>query len=308
MTIQQALQISTKKLKQKNISSASLDAEVLLLEALTRCGKNIDKSWLYVNSEYELDKKEEKLFLDFIKRRTKYEPIAYIMGKKEFYGYEFYVNKNTLIPRPETEFIIKKVLEITNAVEKKKETLALIDIGTGSGCIIISILNELIKIRKGETIKTAVANEISASAMKAAKKNAKKYKLEKKIIFIKGDMSKIFSRKALSDAKNIIITANLPYIKNAEFKTLSKDVRLYEPKIALMGGAEGINVIKKLIHELAGAQKLFLNKKIWIVLEISPRQAEDVKKNITNALKTDSIETAKDLAGKKRIITAMIMN
>ena len=102
MNINKSLKISTKKLKQKNIPSATLDAEVLLLEALNKSNKNIDKSWLYVNNNYELSKKEETLFKNFIDQRKKHKPVAYIVNKKEFFGYDFYRDENVLIPRPET--------------------------------------------------------------------------------------------------------------------------------------------------------------------------------------------------------------
>ena len=165
MNIQQALKNSTDKLKQKNIPSANLDAEVLLLEVLNRCkcdSENLDKSWLYIHNDYKLNKDEKKIFNNFISQRLKHKPVAYIINRKEFYGYDFYVDENVLIPRPETELIVDEILKIFTGVhslecknaisnstyrlkpELRNKKFTLLDIGTGSGCIIISVLNKLI--------------------------------------------------------------------------------------------------------------------------------------------------------------------
>ena len=318
MNIQQTLNASTKKLKQKNIPSASLDAEVLLLEALNRYrydSENLDKSWLYVHDDYKLNKDEEKLFNNFISQREKYKPVAYITNRKEFYGYDFYVNENVLIPRPETELIVDEVLEILSKRDKNKfypalaeghsgfsrsvKKITLIDIGTGSGCIIISILNELIK---NKIINNAFANDISKKAIEVAKINAKKYNLNKKIKFINGDLEKVIDKKIFSDSNQIIITANLPYIKNSDYKTLQPNVKKYEPAIALKAGEDGLDYIRKLIDLISKIQ-LELNKNIYLFLEADPNQINKITAILNEKLTNLNIKIIKDLSGKERIIS-----
>lgn len=349
MTIQQILKKSTDKLKQKNISSASLDAEVLLLETLNKTGIHSlkynksqskktkpayrlkpelhkNKTWLYLNNNYRLNKDEEKLFNDFINQRLKNKPVAYIINSKEFYGYDFYVDENVLIPRPETELIVDEVLEILNN-EKNKSSFAhfkrrqinacfpsfkmlnknftLIDIGTGSGCIIISILNKLKENRKDKIISNAFANDISQEAIKIARTNAKKYNLDQKIKFIASDLEKVLNKKILSDSSKIIITANLPYLKNDNYKKLQSNVKEYEPKTALMGGKDGLDLIKKLLNKVSKLQQEFKNK-IFIILEADPIQINKIKNISASLFENAEFKIKKDLNQKKRIIIIKI--
>ncbi|MCK4525315.1 MAG: peptide chain release factor N(5)-glutamine methyltransferase [Candidatus Andersenbacteria bacterium] len=299
MNIQQILKVSTQKLKQNNIPSADLDAEVLLLEALNKLNKNIDKSWLYANNKYILNKKEEKLFNSFINQRKKHKPVAYIINRKEFYGYEFYVDENVLIPRPETELIVEEVLKILN--NKIQRKFILIDIGTGSGCIIISILNELKRKRTANIIQNAYANDISLKAIKIAKHNANKYNLNKKIKFVAQDLEKFISKKTFCNFNNFIITANLPYIKNDEYKKLLPNVRRYEPRIALTAGKNGLVYIEKLIDSISKIQ-LRLNQKIYLLLEANPDQMSKITTISKEKLANVNIKIIKDLNGNKRLI------
>lgn len=343
MNIQQTLKKSTDKLKQKNIPSASLDAEVLLLEVLNRsevhsleCKNAIsnsayrlkpelrkNKTWLYTHGDYELNKDEEKLFNNFISQREKHKPVAYIINRKEFYGYDFYVNKNVLIPRPETELIVDKVLEILNKQDKDNfypalaeghngfsrsdKKLTLIDIGTGSGCIAISILNELAKSKENKIIINTFANDISKKAIAVAKINAEKYNLNQKIKFITGNLEKAISEKIFSNSDQIIITANLPYIKNDDYKTLQPNVKEYEPAIALRGGKDGLDYIEKLINLISKIQ-LKLNKNIYLLLEADPEQMNEIAVILNKKLVNTNIKIIKDLSGKERIISAEIYN
>ncbi len=362
MTINQVLKISIKKLKSKNIPSADLDAEVLLLEALNKIkiyskeggirecrlracddnrNKDKNKSWLYMNNNYELNKSEEKLFNSFINQRLKHKPVAYITNKKEFYGYEFYVDKNVLIPRPETEFMVEEVFRIMNDSEvDSKNKFTLIDIGAGSGCVIISVLNEIEKDRTNGTNRTywtnicgAYANDISAEAIKVAKLNARKYNLNKKIKFIAGDFEEFIKEKISSIPNQFIITANLPYVKNDEYKNLPPNVRKYEPKISLVGGKSGIELIEKLINSISdikiknnlennnfnipARQRRHsrmspsgacanLNLSNHILLEADPAQMKKIKSILKKKLNAVDIRIIKDLRGKNRLISAKI--
>lgn len=343
MNTQQALKKSTNKLKQKNIPSANLDAEVLLLEVLNRYrhkklnyknasdtkheiaafryrstrndSESLDKSWLYIHNDYELNKDGGKLFNNFISQRAKYKPVAYIINRKEFYGYNFYVNENVLIPRPETELIVDEVLKTLDKQNKNKfypalaeshsgfsrlsKKITLIDIGTGSGCIIISILNELIK---DKIINNAFANDISKKAIEVAKMNAKKYNLDRKIKFITGDLEKAISEKIFFNSNQIIITANLPYIKNSDHKTLQPNVRKYEPAIALKAGKDGLDYIEKLIDSISKIQ-LKLNKNIYLFIEADPNQIIKITAILSEKFTDPNIKIIKDLSGKKRIVS-----
>ena len=326
MNIQQTLKKSTDKLKQKNISSANLDAEVLLLEVLNRCkcdSENLDKSWLYIHNDYKLNKDEEKLFNNFISQRLKYKPVAYIINRKEFYGYDFYVNKNVLIPRPETELIVDEVLKIFTGVhssecknaipnsayrlksELQNKKFTLLDIGTGSGCIIISILNKLIKNKKNKFIRNAFANDISKKATGVAKINAKKYNLNQKIKFINGDLEKAISEKIFSNSNQIIITANLPYIKNDDYKTLRPNVKNYEPTIALKAGEDGLDYIKKLVDLISKIQ-LKLNKNVRLFLEADSDQISKITAILSRKFTNPNIKIIKDLRNKKRVVSVKI--
>ncbi|MEA1937179.1 MAG: peptide chain release factor N(5)-glutamine methyltransferase [Patescibacteria group bacterium] len=320
MNIQQALKTSADKLKQKNIPSASLDAEVLLLEALN---KNRDKTWLYIHNNYKLNKDEEKLFNNFISQREKHKPVAYIINRKEFYGYNFYVNENVLIPRPETELIVEKVLKIISGVHSleckntvsnsayrlkpklRSKKITLLDIGTGSGCIPISILNELVKNKKSGFIKNTFANDISKKAIEVAKINAKKYNLDQKIKFIIGDLEKAISKKIFLNSSQIIITANLPYIKNSDYETLQPNVRNYEPAIALKAGKDGLDYIKKLL-DLISKTQLKLNQNIYLFLEADPEQMNKITAVLNEKFDNLNIRIIKDLNGKERIIVALL--
>jgi release factor glutamine methyltransferase len=322
MNIRQALQKSTKKLKLQNIYSANLDAEVLLLEALNKntrklnCNdvdikcrivsagndsRNLDKSWLYAHNDYELNKDEEKLFNDFVNQRKKHKPVAYIINQKEFYGYNFYVNKNVLIPRPETELLVEEALKIINNQKNKQNNLdfTLIDIGTGSGCIIISIINQLIEIQKDKVIHSFIANDISPKAIEIAKINAQKYNLDKKIKFITGNFKKAINKKTFSTSSHIIITANLPYIKNEDYKKLSEDVKKYEPETALKGGKQGLDSIEKLIDNIS---ELEPEKKIFVIIETDPSQINRIKARSSKILPEANVRIIKDLSQKNRVV------
>jgi release factor glutamine methyltransferase len=321
MNIQQSLKISTDKLKLQNIPSSAFDAEVLLLEALNKSDDaphpnplprgegDKDKSWLYINNDYELNKNEKKIFNSFINQRLKNKPVAYIINKKEFFGYDFYVDENVLIPRPETELIVEEVLKIITGVHTLVcRNFNLIDIGTGSGCIIISILNELVKNKNDKVIHSAYANDVSQKAIKITKVNAKKYNLNKKIKFIKNDLEKFLdnlNKKDIYNSNEIIITANLPYIKNDNYKNLSEDIKKYEPKIALTAGKDGLVYIEKLIESVLKIKKKY-KQYIYIFIEADPDQMSKIKALLKNKFDNAIIKIIRDLNQKERIISVKI--
>ncbi len=324
MTIRQALNAAAKKLKQKKIPSAHLDAEVLLLEALNKNRRDAKfcrgikfyaPTFLYSRSDYKLNQNEQKVFNNFISRRLKREPVAYITRRKEFFGLDFVVNKNVLIPRPETEIIVEEVLKIVgtqNFVSLPR--LDLIDVGTGSGCVAISILSALdTRCPRTPGVHSVYALDISREAIKVAEKNAeiilgKNHKIK----FVSGDFSETLNN--CKDEKffvpmlhNLIITANLPYLSENNYQQTQPEIKNFEPKIALAASENGLALIKKLLQEIAVCRDILqyvpANKKnIFIFLEIDPSQAKDVSEFAKNILPSSKIKIIKDLAGKDRVI------
>jgi len=298
MDLNEATQFARKKFKEKSIASASLDAEVLLLEAIAIAHRKVtrDKEWLYLNLKtYELSEREEDIFRDFVRRRITQEPVAYIMGRKEFFGLDLYVDSSTLIPRSDSELIVEKALE---AIEAADDGLILMDIGTGSGCIPIAILKSLEQADKGYRVEKFFADDISRAALRIARKNARLHGLSDRIDFLDMDLEKALER--LPKGKRIIITANLPYIAPAKYSVLSKNVRAFEPKTALVSAEKGLHHIKRLIEKFAVLQDAF--RAYSIFLEADPVQMRSIEKIAKKNLNECDIRTFRDLRGKKRVI------
>lgn len=244
MNVRQALSKTIEKLKNKNIKTASLDAVIILKEAL-----NKDDIFILSNPDYELSKKEVKKMEAFAAMREKLYPIGYIRGKKEFYSFDFFVNGDVLIPRPETEMLVDKVLELSESIDKP----IIVDVGTGSGCIAVSVAKFL-------SDAFIIASDISYKALNVAKKNADNLNVE--IELIQADTLSFLKKKV------DIIVSNPPYIEEGRFDTLQEDVK-YEPKEALLC-ANGTDLIEKLIKD---------SKELcsYLVLEIGENQENFVR-------------------------------
>ena len=216
-------------LKKSQIPSWRLDAEILLAEVLRK-----DRSELIIRNNIKISNKKAFTFNRYIDRRKKFEPVAYILNNKEFFSLDFFVNKNSLIPRPETELMVEKAIEIY-----KKKAPNILDIGTGSGCIIISVLRHLPKSR-------GIGLDISKNAIKVAKFNSERLLkvYNKRIKFMNVSIEKLSNNRIFD-----LILANPPYINSKDIRNLSTDIKRYEPKIALDGGNDGLDVIKKVIYK-----------------------------------------------------------
>ena len=247
-----ALNYGSKILKLNNIKSYNIDTELLLSDVL-----NYTREKLLLNLNNKIEKKMLNKFNKLVSRRKNFEPIAYILKEKEFWKYNFKVNNEVLIPRPETEIIVSELLNLTKLNSSKQ----ILDVGTGSGCLIISILKE-----RPNCYGTAI--DISKKAIKVAKSNAKMHHLANKIKFINIDIDKF------KHNKYDFIISNPPYIKNNEIQRLDNDIRLYEPLIALKAGIDGLSEIKKIIFK----SKKLLKKNGKLIFEIGMNQEKIVKK------------------------------
>tara|TARA_A100001011_G_scaffold295642_1_gene308012 strand:- start:2003 stop:2845 length:843 start_codon:yes stop_codon:yes gene_type:complete len=242
-------------LKSHNIISHRLDAELLLSKIL-----NQSREKLIVNFDQLVSKEKIYKYTRLLRRRASREPIAYIFKKKEFWSKNFIISNNVLIPRPETELMVEKLSKIY-----ENKTINVLDIGTGSGCILISLVSELKKAR-------GIGIDISAKAIKIANKNLAKFRVKNKIKFFKKSLSDIYN------CKFDLITSNPPYIFSREIKNLEEDIKNFEPKIALDGGKDGLDVVKKIIYK----SKNILKIKGMLALEIGNEQFKQVSKLLKN--------------------------
>ena len=227
MNIETALNNGSKILNRFNIKSSNLDSELLLAKII-----NKDRKYIILNYKDDLNKQNLNTFYDFINRRKNGEPLAYIIKEKEFWNENFYVDKNVLIPRPDTEILVEEIMKLYS----KQKKLSILDVGTGSGCIIISILKERQKFR-------GTAIDISKKALNIAKYNAKIHHLSNRIKFYKSSVDNFFKHKY------DLIVSNPPYISRLKIKYLDKDILGFEPIQALEGGIDGFNVFSKIVKK-----------------------------------------------------------
>ena len=234
MNIENILDKASKQLNSLNINNANLDCEVLLSNTISK-----DREYLILNLKQNLDKKYIDFFYNLIERRKKGEPVAYLINKKEFWKETFYVNKDVLIPRPDTEHLIEEVIKYTDEDSK----LHILDIGTGSGCILLSILRERKKFN-------GTGIDISKKSINISRYNAKKLKLNNRTKFYVSDVDNFLI------GKYDIVISNPPYIENSSLKYLDRDVINFEPKLALDGGKDGFSEIIKVINKSAALIKM----------------------------------------------------
>lgn len=269
-----------------------------------------EKTFLLAHPQYQLTPNETAQAKNYCGRRLKHEPVAYIVGYKEFYGRSFSVTKNTLIPRPETEFIVEKALHklnyelgMRNYEQEQSNAIAVIDVGTGSGNIIISLAKEISYRMPHATYRNFIAIDISKAALAVAIKNARQHQVDKVITFLEGDLLEPIEKKWIL-AKNIIITANLPYLSRDIYHHSPQDVRNYEPKSALISEQAGLGHYYRLFESL-GAFPLS-SRNISLFLEISPEQSVPLHERILAMFPQADITIHQDLAGKDRVVETHI--
>jgi release factor glutamine methyltransferase len=278
-TIKKVLDWTTDFFSKHKIENPHLEAEILLSHAL-----HIDRIKLYIDFEKEIDKKSLETFKGFITRRVKGEPAAYITGSKHFMSLIFNVTADVLIPRPETELLIENAIELSKAFQGK---ITLLDIGTGSGIIAVSLAKFISDI-------SICATDSSKKALEVAIANAKKHEVENKIQFIEADL---FPK---DDQRYDIIISNPPYIKTSDIKDLQPEIRNFEPFAALDGGPDGLDCYRRIAEKAGG----FLKEGGFLLMEVGSDSAKDVAVLIQNALKTKNIRIKKDLNGLDRVVVA----
>ena len=256
MNILTAINGASEVLKKNHVKSAKLDSEILLSKIIRK-----DRKYIILNSDKELKNNYLTMFNELIVKRSLGKPIAYLIGKKYFWKYEFCVSKDTLIPRPDTEILIDYILKTT----KYKSKLRILDIGVGSGCILLSILKE-----KKNFYGTGI--DISNKCIEISKINASKLDLLSRVKFFKSNVDNF------SHGKYDLIISNPPYIKQLDLKYLDRDVVDYEPRLALDGGLDGTSEIRKVINRSSE----LIKKNGRLVLEIGFDQKYKVKKLLKN--------------------------
>ncbi len=275
MNIQKAISEGQDILKNKNIETSELDSEILMANVIQK-----DRRYVILNSNEELKEEHLKRFKNLIEKRSKKEPIAYLINKKEFWNFEFFVSRHTLIPRPDTELIVDQILKIT----KNKNKLNILDIGIGSGCILLTILKE-------RTNFNGTGIDISNNCLKISKINAINLKVDNRIKLFKTNVDKF------NYGKYDLIVSNPPYINKVDIKFLEKDVVNFEPISALYGGLDGTSEIRKVINKSSE----LIKKNGKFVLEIG----FDQKNKVIELLKKKGFfinSVVKDLAKHDRCI------
>jgi len=258
MNIQTLLNQASKTLKQLSNTSSKLDSEILLSKIIKK-----NRKYLILNSNEVLKKENIKSFDYLVKRRKKGEPIAYLINKKEFWKQNFYINQNVLIPRPDTETLVEETLKLFNVNSK----LNMLDIGVGSGCILLSILKE-----RRNFFGTGI--DISKKAINVARFNAKMHQLSNRVKFYNSDVDKFLI------GKYDLVVSNPPYIRQQDLRYLEIDVKDFEPKLALDGGKDGFSKITKVISKTA----MLLKRNGRFILEIGFGR----KNRILNILKQNN--------------------
>ena len=275
MNIQSAINEGESILKDKSIPTAKLDAEILMAKSIEK-----DRKYIILNNNQNLKEENLRYFKDLINERSKKKPIAYLTNKKFFWNSEFFVTLDTLIPRPDTELIIEQILKIT----KHKNKLNILDVGVGSGCILLSILKE-----KKNFYGTGI--DVSKNCLNISKINAVNLEVNSRVRFFKSNVDKF------NLGKYDLIVSNPPYINKHDLKYLERDVVNFEPRLALDGGLDGLSEIRKVIKKSSE----LIKKNGKFILEIG----FDQKNKVINLLKQKGFyinSTLRDFANNDRCI------
>ena len=283
MTIAEAIQKAASRLSALNVPNARLDAEVLFCHAVGR-----DRAWLLVHMQDMFDDQNLRIFEQSIDRRSAREPLQYISGVQEFWGLPFAVTPAVLIPRPETEFVVEAALKAVSGIPAP----VIIDLGTGSGCIAVSLASGLQQAQ-------IFAVDRSEKALEIARQNAQRNGVADRVRFLEGDLFGPFEELDLRGRVDAIV-ANPPYIRDEELPTLQPEVRDFEPEMALIAGPEGTEVARLIIQQAPD----YLHSGGSLIMEMGLGQTEALRKIAKETGKYGSLEIVMDLAGIERVIVA----
>jgi len=253
-TVQEILQKNYKDLLNHNIQTAKIDSEVILANIL-----NTNRINLITKQDVTLNKEQEDLYSKLVERRKHREPVAYILNKKEFWNENYFVDKRVLIPRPETEILIELLLK---KIKDKNKAYKVLDLGCGSGCLLISFLKEMHKSQ-------GIGVDISSNALEVAKKNIELHNLNNRAKLVRIDLLNLHTKDKFD-----VIFSNPPYLSSSDYAKLSDDVKNFEPKQALVGGFNGVLYYKKIIT----IAQLALKKNGYLALELGDKQYRTISK------------------------------
>ena len=275
----------TRRLAESGSDTPQLDALVLLSFVL-----GVNKTWLYAHPTRELTEREIVHYEDLVRRRMRDEPVAYLIGVKPFYGLDIVVDRNVLIPRPETELLVDRVLDYLGSLEGEGRRLSVADVGTGSGAIAIALAANVPEL-------AVYAVDLSDAALAVAAQNVERHGLGGQVHLLSGQLLDPLS------APVDLIVANLPYIATADLDTLPRQVRDYEPVLALDGGADGLAVVADLLATLAlpqGRSKLHPGGRVY--LEIGAGQGDAARTLVQDLLPDAEVAIVQDYADLDRLL------
>lgn len=287
-TIEGIIKKGIDMLKQRDLSNPFLDAQLILSYVL-----GADKVYIYTYKDKLVKEDEAFKYFELINKRKQGYPLQYIVGKQEFMGIDFYVREGVLIPRPDTEILVENVLNWVDKYSNKNDIIRIVDIGTGSGAIALSLAHYI-----KEAIVYTV--DISERALKVAEENRNKLKLEDRVVLLKGDMFEPLEDLNLK-CKVDIVVSNPPYIPTDDIPFLQKEVSVYEPSTALDGGKDGLCFYRKIIPE---ARK-YLSHGGLLAFEIGYDQGKAVENLVFNEGSFDNINIYQDLSGHDRVVTGI---
>jgi release factor glutamine methyltransferase len=281
MFVKDILKQSIKLLKNGGIETPQLDAEVLLSYVL-----NKDRSQLYIYPDYVLSEDENSHYRVLIDKRLEHTPISYLTGHKEFMSLDFKVNRNVLIPRPETELLVETVCKFRSTPNPSQEEITVLDLGTGSGAIAVSLA-------KYNTNYSILATDVSMSALFVARENAIHNDVINRVLFIQTDLFDGISPNNKFDW----VVSNPPYIPTGDLPSLPEEIRKYEPILALDGGTDGLDVIKRIIENAS----MFLKPSGHLAIEFGYGQSDGVQRIADEIGKYSDYDVIKDYSGILRV-------
>ena len=283
-TILKLIRWTDERFKKEGLTSPRLDAEVLLAESL-----GMDRVGLYTHFDQPLQPRELTRFKKLIQRRLAREPLAYIVGKREFWSLTFKVTADVLIPRPETEVLVAEALQVLVDAKRPTRSWRILEIGTGSGAVSIALAKEL-------PLASLVATDLSGKALAIARENALGNGVQERIQFLQGDLFAPLEEGSQFE----LILSNPPYVPRNHFASLAPEVRDFEPRVALDGGKDGLAFFRRALPRVGE----FLQPEGWFLAEIGAGQDPEVRKIAAENPDLDAFDFIPDLAGIKRVFKA----